>query len=163
MKPDVSGVPLWRQLQTTARVVAAVRAGVSGTAALGEVDPDLKAGVQALSFHVWRNLGRAEALRNLLVSKRPHAKVDAILCVALALLWDAERPVYDAFTLVNQAVEATKRTQGLSSHANFVNACLRRFLRERAELIGRTQNNLVAVWNHPLWWIQQLKKQRPED
>ena len=66
MKHDVVGVPLWRQLQATASVVAAVRAGASGTAAVEAVGSDLRPGVQALAFHVWRNLGRAEALRDQL-------------------------------------------------------------------------------------------------
>ncbi|OYT90958.1 MAG: 16S rRNA (cytosine(967)-C(5))-methyltransferase [Burkholderiales bacterium PBB3] len=163
MKPDAIAIPLWRQLQTTALVIGAVRSGVSGTAALDDVNSALKPGVQALSFHVWRKLGRAEALRDLLVQRRPTPKTDAILCVALALLWDDRHQTYDSFTLVNQTVEAIKRSNGLAPQANFVNACLRRFLRERSALVAQTDSNLVARWNHPLWWIQRLQHQRPND
>ena len=163
MKPDTIAIPLWRQLQTTAVVIGAVRSGVSGTAALDDVNSALRPGVQALSFHVWRNLGRAEALRDLLVQRRPNPKTDTILCVALALLWDDAHQTYDSFTLVNQTVEAIKRTNGLAPQASFVNACLRRFLRERPALVAQTDANLVARWNHPLWWIQRLQHQRPHD
>lgn len=161
MKHDVMGMPLWRQLQATASVIAAVRAGVSGTAAVDAVGSDLRPGVQALAFHVWRNLGRAEALRDELARKRPPAHADALLCVALALVWQEAGAPYDGFTLVNQTVEAAKRTPGLAPSANFLNACLRRFLRERAALVSRTDANPVALWNHPLWWVRKLQTERP--
>ncbi len=161
MKHDEGGVPLWRQLQTTASVIAAVRAGTSGTAAVEAVSSDLRPGVQALAFHVWRNLGRAEALRNQLAKKRPSAPVDALLCVALALVWREDRAPYDAFTLVNQTVEAAKQTHGLAPHSSFLNACLRRFLREQNALVAHTDADPVALWNHPLWWVRKLKAERP--
>ena len=161
MKHDMVGVPLWRQLQATATVIATVRAGASGTAAVDAVTSELRPGVQALAFHVWRNLGRAEALRDQLVKKRPAASVDAILCVALALVWQEQQAPYDAFTLVNQTVEAAKRTHGIGPHANFLNACLRRFLRERNALLAHTDANPVALWNHPLWWVRKLQAERP--
>ena len=162
MKHDVVGVPLWRQLQATASVITAVRAGASGTAAVEAVSSDLRPGVQALAFHVWRNLGRAEALRDQLARKRPPAPADALLCVALALIWQEDRALYDGFTLVNQTVEAAKRTYGLAAHANFLNACLRRFLRERDALVAVTNANPVALWNHPLWWVRKLQAERPQ-
>ena len=161
MKNEALSVPLWRQLQATASVIAAVRTGASGTAAIETVDAGLRPGVQALAFHVWRNLGRAEALRDQLVRKKPSAFADALLCVALALVWREEQAIYDAFTLVNQTVEAAKRAHGLAPHANFLNACLRRFLRERHALVEATDANLVARWNHPLWWVRKLQAERP--
>ena len=152
---------LWRQLQATARVVSAVRGGASGTAAIDAVEAELRSGVQALAFQVWRNLGRAQALCALLASKKPPPAADALLCVALALAWDDAQAPYDAFTLVNQAVEAAKRQQETKAQANFMNACLRRFLREKDALVAATQHDLVAVWNHPSWWIARLKAERP--
>lgn len=152
---------LWRQLQATARVVLTVRGGASGTAAIDAVEADLRSGVQALAFQVWRNLGRAQALCALLASKKPPPAADALLCVALALAWDDAHAPYDAFTLVNQAVEAAKRQQETKAQANFMNACLRRFLREKDTLVAATQKDPVAVWNHPAWWIARLKAERP--
>ena len=155
-------VPLWRQLQAVMEVVCQVGGGVSGTAAVDAVPADLRPGVQALVFQVWRNLGRARALRTLLAPRKPAAKVDALLCIALALAWNNEDAPYDAFTLVNQTVEAAKRTPATLRQASFINACLRRFLRESPELIAQTQTDLVAVWNHPLWWIERLQKDHPQ-
>ncbi len=152
---------LWRQLQATARVVLAVRGGASGTAAIDAVDAELRSGVQALAFQVWRNLGRAQALCALLASKKPPPAADALLCVALALAWDDAQAPYDAFTLVNQAVEAAKRQPETKAQANFMNACLRRFLREKDALVAITEKDPVAVWNHPAWWIARLRAERP--
>lgn len=155
-------VPLWRQLQSTALVIAMVRQGVSGSQAIEKVSPDLRPGVQALAFEVWRNLGRAEAIRRLIVSKVPKPAVDALLCVALALIWSRKSRYYDEFTLVNQLVEAAKRSTATKMQANFLNACLRRFLRERESLIQHTDQDPVARWNHPLWWIRRIQVEYPE-
>ncbi len=155
-------IPLWRQLLATAQVIQAVAEGQSGGAAVEAVAAELRPGVQALAFHAWRNLGRAQALRQCLAKRPPPPEVDALLCVALALAWKDEGAPYDAFTLVNQCVEAAKRHPATRPQANFVNACLRRFLREREALVVATDSDLVARWNHPLWWIKRLKNDHPQ-
>jgi 16S rRNA (cytosine967-C5)-methyltransferase len=154
--------PLWQQLHACATVVAAVRGGASGTTAIEATPAPLRAGVQALAFHVWRNAGRAEALRRQLAPKRPPTLVDALLCTALALVWDAVNAPYDAFTLVNQTVEAAKRHAATRASAHFVNACLRRFLRECDALIAATESDPVAVWNYPAWWIARVQRDHPQ-
>ena len=160
-KPVLDQTPLWRQLQATAQAVQAVAAGVSGSVAMESVEADLRPAVQSLAFRVWRNLGRAQALRKLLVNKLPAPPVDALLCTALALVWnDADAP-YEAFTLVNQTVEAAKRSTATRAQANFVNACLRRFLRERGALVESTDKDPVAMWNHPRWWIERVRNDYP--
>jgi 16S rRNA (cytosine967-C5)-methyltransferase len=163
MKSTEEPIPLWRQLNATAGVVMAVRQGVSGTAAIESVAAELRPGVQALAFHVWRHLGRAQALRSKLVTKQPPPPADALLCVALALAWQGDAAPYDMFTLVNQTVEAAKRSASAKAQANFLNACLRRFLRERESLVASTDTDLVALWNHPLWWIKRLQKDHPQN
>lgn len=154
-------LPLWRQLQAAASVLAAVRAGRSATDALAGVDAALRPGVQALVFQALRQLGRAEALRRQLAKRAPPPEADALLCLALALSWDADQAPYEVFTLVNQAVEAAKRQHATQAQAGFVNACLRRFLRERDALVAATANDPVAQWNHPRWWINRLQKDHP--
>ena len=154
--------PLWRQLQATAGMLQAIRQGQSGTAALDAVAAPLRAGVQALSFAVLRSLGRALALRKLLAPRTPPAPADALLCTALALLWQPEQSLYDTFTLVNQTVEAAKKTAAIKPQASFINACLRQFLRERASLVAQTGHDSTARYNHALWWITQLQADWPE-
>ena len=154
-------VPLWRQLQTAARVLAAVRDGESATPALARVDGALRPGTQALAFQSLRYLGRAEALRGLLAKRPPPPPADALLCTALALAWDQDDAPYEAFTLVDQAVEAAKRDPATRGQANFINACLRRFLRERELLVAASERDPVARWNHPRWWIDRLRTDHP--
>ncbi len=155
-------IPLWRQLQAAASVLEAVRNGRSTSDSLQKIDADLRPGVQALSFHVLRNLGRAEALRRLLARKPPPAAVDALLCSVLALAWREDQAPYAPFTLVNQAVEAAKQSPDTRAQASFVNACLRRFLRERDDLVAETDADPVARWNFPRWWIDRVKKDHPD-
>lgn len=155
--------PLWRQLQLTAVALASIRAGTSGSVAFEAVEPSLRPGVQALGFQVLRWLGRAEALRRHLAKRTPPPLPDALLCTALALAWDSERAPYEPFTLVDQAVEAAKRNPATRAQASFINACLRRFLRERDELVAATDTEPVAQWNHPRWWIERLKRDHPRD
>ena len=156
-------VPLWRQLQGAAGLLLAVRDGQSMTAALLDVDARLRPGVQALGFHALRWLGRAEALRQQLAKRPPPPEADALLCVVLALIWREEDAPYTPHTLVDQAVEAAKRSEATTHQASFINGCLRRFLRERDALVAKTDANPQAVWNHPQWWIDRLRKDHPEN
>ena len=164
--PPRPGAPasaaLSRLLDATASALQSIRAGQSGTAALEATDALLRPGVQALLFQVLRNLGRAQALRSQLAARKPPPWVDALLCTALALAWDPEAAPYEPFTLVNQAVEAAKRNPAARAQAAFINASLRRFLRERQALVAATQGDEVAVWNHPAWWLRQLRHDHPQ-
>ena len=139
----------------------AVRDGQSMTPALDDVDAQLRPGVQALAFHALRWLGRAEALRQQLAKRPPPPEADALLCVALALACSAEDAPYTAHTLVDQAVEAAKRSDATLHQASFINGCLRRFLREQGELMALTEKSPQAVWNHPQWWIDRVRKDHP--
>lgn len=155
-------IPLWRQLQSTAAVLQAVLAGESGTSALKQVNADLRPGVQALSFHVWRWLGTAEIIKSYLAKRAPPPEADALLCVAIAILCGESTTLhYEPFTLVDQAVEAAKRHPRTNASSSFINACLRRYLREKEELTQKAFTHPMGHWNHPQWWIKRLKIDHP--
>ncbi len=154
-------IPLWRQLQAAASILVSVRGGESATAAIARMEGELRPGVQSLVFHVLRGLGRAEALRKQLAGRAPPPQADALLCTALALAAGEGDAPYEAFTLVDQTVEAAKRNHGTRKQASFINACLRRFLRERDALMEVAGNDPVAQWNHPRWWINRLRQDHP--
>ena len=160
--PASPQIPLWRQLQGAASLLMAVRDGQSLTAALEEVDAALRPGVQALGFHTLRWLGRAEALRQQLAKRPPPPEADALLCVALALAWNERDAPYTPYVLVDQTVEAAKRSEGTRHQASFINGCLRAFLRERDALVAKTDSNPQAIWNHPQWWVDRLRKDHPQ-
>jgi 16S rRNA (cytosine967-C5)-methyltransferase len=155
-------IPLWRQLQSTAIVLQAVHSGESGTSALKQVNADLRPGVQALSFHVWRWLGTAEIIKSYLAKRAPPPDADALLCAALAILCGESATLhYEPFTLVDQAVEAAKRNLNTKASSNFINACLRRYLREKEGLTQKALTHPLGHWNHPQWWIKRLKIDHP--
>jgi len=85
-----------------------------------------------------------------------------LLCAVLALAWDEAQAPYPVHTLVNQAVEAARRQRQTQGQASFINACLRRFLREREALVAATQDEVTARWNHPAWWVERLKADHPD-
>ena len=159
---EPAGVALAQQLHEVAIALNEIRRGRSGTAVLERVPSALRPGVQSLLFQVLRALGWAEAVRQQLAPRAPAPAVDALLCTALALLADEEDPPYAPFTLVNQAVQAAKQDHATRAQAPFINACLRRFLRERGALQQAVAGDLRAKWNHPLWWVAQLRKDHPQ-
>jgi len=162
VKKESTQIPLWRQLQSTVNVLVAVRSGESGTTALKQVDVSMRPGVQALSFHVWRWLGMAEIIKTYLAKRAPPAQADALLCVSLAILCGESSSLhYEAFTLVDQAVETAKRNPNTNASSNFINACLRRYLREKDVLNQKALTHPIGQWNHPQWWIKRLKIDHP--
>jgi len=46
--------------------------------------------------------------------------------------------------------------------AGFINAVLRRFLRERDALVVAALRDPVARFNHPGWWVERLKRDWPD-
>ncbi|MFG6416083.1 16S rRNA (cytosine(967)-C(5))-methyltransferase RsmB [Roseateles sp. DC23W] len=155
--------PLHRLLSQAADAVQGVREGRSLTDLLARVPADLRPGTQALAFTALRRLGGAEAARQQLAPKAPPPRVDSLLLVALALLWPEPEPgaspMYADHTLVDQAVHAAKVRAPAS--AAFINAVLRRFLRERDALVAAAGRNPLGAFNHPAWWVERLKQDWP--
>lgn len=143
-------------------MVQGVLSGRSLTELLGGVPSAARPGTQALAFEALRRLGGAQAVRAIMAPKAPPREVEALLVTALALLWPpavGERAPYPDHTLVDQAVHAARKRVGAA--AGFINAVLRRFVRERAELVVAAEHQPVAAFNHPLWWIERLKRDWP--
>lgn len=155
--------PLHRLLSQAADAVQGVREGRSLTDLLARVPAELRPGTQALAFTALRRLGAAEAARQQLAPKAPPPRVDALLLVALALLWPdtdpGAAPMYADHTLVDQAVNAAKTRAPAS--AAFINAVLRRFVRERDALVAAAGRSPQGAFNHPAWWIEKLRQDWP--
>jgi 16S rRNA (cytosine967-C5)-methyltransferase len=158
--PAAASLPLAELLNHAADAVQAVRAGHSLTTALARCPLAARPGAQALSFHALRWLGSAQTLRALLAPKAPPPAVDALLLTALALLWPQAEAPYAVHTLVDQAVDAA-RVRAKQSAA-FVNAVLRRFLRERDALVTAALREPLARYNHPPWWLEALQRDWPD-
>jgi 16S rRNA (cytosine967-C5)-methyltransferase len=158
-----SAPTLATQLHWTAHCVLAVEQGRSLSDVLPQVPSALRPGVQALTFATLRQLGAARAVGRRLVQRMPAPPVAALLHSALALLLDdAQGQRYQPHTLVDQAVDAAKAARGTRMQAGFLNACLRRFLREREALCAGLDADPVARWNHPLWWVERVRRDHPD-
>jgi 16S rRNA (cytosine967-C5)-methyltransferase len=141
----------------------AVEKGRSLTEILPGVPSALRPGVQALTFDVLRHLGTARALAQRLAQRAPAPPALALLHTALAILAAHQAGArYADHTLVDQAVEAAKLSRDTRMQVGFLNACLRRFLREKAALLLSIETDPVACWNHPLWWIDRVKADHPD-
>lgn len=164
-------------LVACARAVQAVQSGRSLSDALAVTPAPLRAGAQAISFHVMRRLGLAAEIKNLLVKRTPpNALFDALLQVSLALLdtameaalpdtpvkHDAHVPVYTVHTVVDQAVRAASDVPGMRPYKGLLNATLRRFTRERGDILTQVRRKPVARWNYPPWWVKQLQQAYPQ-
>ncbi len=154
--------PLWRQLQACAQALQSVLEGHNHTLALSAVPSPLRPAAQALLFAVLRHWQTTQSVRNLLVKRPPSAPVNALLGTGLGLLLLGDQSMYPAHTLVSQLVEAAKQHSSTRAHAAFINACVRRFLREQKDLMAQALQDLPAQWNFPLWWIKRVQKDYPD-
>lgn len=155
-----SSPPLSRLLLLLADALQAVRDGRSLTDVLARCPAELRPATQALSFHVLRLWGSAQAARAVLAPKNPPPRVDSLLTGALALLWPTDQaPLYAEHTVVDQAVEAAR--QRAPASAGFVNAVLRRFLREREATVRAAERDPQGAYNHPPWWIERVRQDWP--
>jgi 16S rRNA (cytosine967-C5)-methyltransferase len=68
-------------------------------------------------------------------------------------------PPYPDHTLVDQAVTAAR--QRTPAAAGFINAVLRRFVRERDALVAAVERTPIGAYNHPAWWIERLRQDWP--
>lgn len=158
-------VTLAEQLVWASRMLWAVQQGRSLTQALTQTPPRLRPGVQALACHALRHLGLATAIVGRLSQRPPADPVKALLQVAVSLLLadrsSEDSPQYAEHTLVDQAVSALKPLKQPAAVAGFVNACLRRCIRERQALIDWAVQQPQARWNHPAWWVERVQRDHP--
>jgi 16S rRNA (cytosine967-C5)-methyltransferase len=140
-------------------MVQGVLSGRSLNDLMPRVPAAARPGTQALAFEALRRLGAAQAVRAGLAAKAPPPNVDALVLAALALLWPRAAPLYADHTLVDQAVHAVRRRAPAA--AGFVNAVLRRFVREREALAAAAERTPVGLHNHPAWWIERVQRDWP--
>jgi 16S rRNA (cytosine967-C5)-methyltransferase len=94
-----------------------------------------------------------------LVTRSPPPELRALLYLALADLRDNPARQH---TIVDQAVEAAARLAGERSRG-FVNAVLRRYLREAAGLASAAEAHDEGRWRHPQWWIDRVRRALPAE
>ena len=78
----------------------------------------------------------------------------ALMAVALYQLEHTRAP---AFAVVDRAVDAAGALSRPAAKG-WMNALLRRYLRERATLMQDVARDPVARWSHPAWWIARARR-----
>lgn len=118
--------------------------------------------VQELCYGTLRTLPRLEALADLLLHKplkRDDGDLLALLLIGLYQLTDTRVPDHAA---VAATVEAA-RTLGKVWASALMNALLRRFLREREQLLARARRSPSARWLFPGWLLRRFQNAWPDD
>jgi 16S rRNA (cytosine967-C5)-methyltransferase len=111
-----------------------------------------------LTHGTLRRYGRVQAIvRELSRRGRPDTLVESLLWCSLYAL---ESGRYAEYTVVDQAVRACTLLERWSAKG-YVNALLRRFIRERSALESRLRAEPQARYQHPQWWIEALRAAYP--
>ena len=154
-----------RTRAVAAEIVDAVAAGGQSLDAAiarfeGRVGPDERSLLRMLCYGTLRNHWQLQAWIEQLISrplKKRDRVINALLAVGLFQLCDTRIPDHAA---VSQTVEAARQLRR-PKLAGLLNACLRRFQRENlAQAPAKTDE---ARWNHPQWFIDQVRNDWPDD
>ncbi len=153
------------ELRAAAAAVQAMLQGRALPAAIGDacglarLAPASRAAVQDIAYRATRHLGTCRGIARALNQRPPAPALAALQLVALSQLLEPGRR-HEA-VLVDQAVDAARGDPDLRAAASFLNATLRRFLRERDAMISALSVDPQAVWNHPEWWIDRVRADHP--
>jgi 16S rRNA (cytosine967-C5)-methyltransferase len=153
--------------QLAAQVVEQVAAGQSMTEALAGQQasaPDLTAqergALQDISYGVMRHWAELKKiLRQLVPNVLPVAQLEHVLVVALYQLYYTRAAQY---AVVNEAVTLAS-TLAKGNFKGLVNGVLRNALRQRETLQAAVQADEEARFNHPQWWIDDVRAAYPQD
>ncbi len=171
-RPDLKADSLALALLGAANAIARVRAGAALPQALAgvftayDVTPQARGAIQDIAYRSMRQLGRSDTLLGLMTTKAPEPPMlGGLLCAALTLLDPppGTQAPYEAFTVVDQAVNAAASHPDFAHAKAMVNAVLRRFLREREALLEQALKQPLARWNYPQWWIDSTRAAYPSE
>jgi len=152
------------QLGESARIVARVAAGTSLAEEFGQPRAHSGSGSRAalidLTHGTLRRYGRVQAIVGSLSRRVTFDElVQALLWCALYAL---ESGRYGEHTVVDQAVRACGLLERWAAKG-YVNALLRRFLRERSAIDAQIASDAVAKYQHPGWWIELARAAYPHN
>lgn len=124
-----------------------------------QANSEISSLTKTICFGVCRHYFRLQILADSLVDKRPKdLDLWLVLLTGLFQLQYLDKPEYATVQETVALVEKIKKkwAKGL------VNAVLRRFCRERAEIVARLEKRNDYIFGHPDWFIARLKKDWPD-
>ncbi len=148
--------------------IGKVLAGASLTGVLQEVwradtllSKQQRGAIQDLSYGVLRFYGQLEAILGLLLKKSLRDK--SLHHLLLVSLYQLQYSKASPYTVVDQAVAASRSLVQGKGMQGLVNAVLRNFIRQRESLLMEAAENEVGRYSHPQWWIDKLRRQYPQN
>ncbi len=153
--------------QLAAQAVHQVLAGRSLTSVLGDclveypmLSPQQRGALWDLSHGTLRHLGLLQAVIRLMLRKPiSQPGLESLLAVAIYQLEYTRAPAY---AIVNEAVDACAAS-GWPWARSMTNALLRRFQRERNDLLAQAQRAPRARYSYPEWWVERVRQDYPDD
>ena len=125
-------------------------------------DPRQRALVQELSYGTLRWYYRLDALLQRLLQKPLKQRDADVRCVLLTGLYQLDQLAMPQRVAVNETVQAT-RALNKQWASGLVNAVLRNYQRQAAELDEAIVAEEVASYAHPAWLIERLQSDWPRD
>lgn len=148
-------------------IVARVLSGSSLTMVLQEtwrayptLSKQQKGAIQDISYGVLRFYGQLETILGfLLKSPLTEPQLHYLLLVGLYQLQYSKSSPY---TIINQAVTASRSIAHHKALQGLINAVLRNFVRQREHLLQKTDRVEIGCYSYPQWWIDKLREQYPQ-
>jgi 16S rRNA (cytosine967-C5)-methyltransferase len=125
-------------------------------------DPRDRGFLQALCYGVCRSYFYLHAVLDLLLQKPLKAKDQDIYCLLLVGIYQLNEMRVPDHAAVKETVAATQDLNKVWAK-ELVNAVLRNFVRQKVTLDKKIAEDLVAFYSHPLWFIQAIQKNYPDE
>ena len=132
------------------------------SAALQHCDSKDQALLKQICFGTSRHFPQLDAIAKQLIQrplKAEHYDIYALLLIGLYQLLEMRIPDHAA---ISETVDAAHQFDK-SNFAGLLNGALRRFCREKDQIIAECQKLDSYKYNHPDWFIQKLKHNWPEN
>jgi len=117
--------------------------------------------MQQICYGTMRFWFRYEALASLMLRKPFHPEEQDVQILLNSALYQLDQLQAPDHAVINETVEACKQI-GKPWAGKLINAILRRFQREKSELLQQAQSLEGYRFNHPEWILAKLKHNWPE-
>ncbi len=150
------------------QVIGNVLAGANLTEVLrqtwqahSELSNQQRGAVQDVAYGVLRHYGQLNAILDILLNKTVENK--RLYYLLLVGLYQLRYSRASTHAIVDHAVSSSRSVTTHQGAAGLVNAVLRNFIRRRTLLLEQIQQDEVARYSYPQWWIDKLRQQYPQD
>ena len=123
--------------------------------------PQLRPHAQSLAYGALRFGHRLRGVASAMLPRPWDSQAAALQALLLVGLYQLEYEDSAAHAAVSTTVEAARQV-GQAGAAGVVNACLRRYQRERETLLAATDSSRAGRNSHPGWLVAALERDHPQ-